>query len=90
MTKKELAQQIATEMGITQDLASDVINAGIEKILQALGKGEKIELSGFGIISVNMRAERTGRNPSTGETIMIPAKKVPVFKPSKAMKEAVQ
>ena len=61
----------------------------IKKYEAALAEGDKVQLVGFGAFEVKARAERIGRNPKTKESIKIPASKVPVFKPGKALKDAV-
>jgi len=61
-----------------------------ETISHTLAKGEKIQLVGFGTFEIRERAERTGRNPQTGEEMTIPATKIPAFKPGKELKEAVK
>ena len=65
------------------------VNAAIEAIADCLASGDKVQLVGFGAFEVKSRAARIGRNPKTKETIQIPASKVPVFKPGKALKDAV-
>ena len=65
------------------------INAAIEVISDCLAEGDKVQLVGFGAFEVKSRAERIGRNPKTKESIKIPASKVPVFKPGKALKDIV-
>ena len=67
----------------------NAINAAIEVISQSLAEGDKVQLVGFGAFEVKCRAERIGRNPKTKESIKIPASKVPVFKPGKALKDIV-
>ena len=64
-------------------------NAHNETIMQTLSDGEKIQVIGFGSYEVHDRKAREGRDPRTGATVSIPAKKVPVFKPGKLFKEAV-
>ena len=66
-----------------------VITATLDAISGALKEGEKVQLVGFGSFEVKKRAERTGLNPKTMERIAIPASKAPVFKPGKALKDAV-
>ena len=65
------------------------MNATIDVIAGTLADGDKVQLVGFGAFEVKSRAERTGRNPKTKEEIKIPASKVPVFKPGKALKDTV-
>ncbi|PHG56949.1 HU family DNA-binding protein, partial [Bacillus toyonensis] len=61
----------------------------LESLQQALQKGDNVQLIGFGTFEVRERAAREGRNPSTGESLIIPAKKAPAFKAGKQLKEAV-
>lgn len=90
MTKAELVHTVAAETGLTLKDTSAVLDALEETIANALAKGEKVQLIGFGSFEVRHRAERKGRNPQTGEEIEIAATKVPAFKAGKALKEAVK
>ena len=89
MNKTELIAVAAEKSGITKKDAERVINAAFETIAAQLIKGEKVQLSGFGIFEVKERDARVGRNPRTKEAIQIPASKAPVFKASKALKDMV-
>ena len=89
MNKKELIAAAAAEAGLTQKDAERVINAALDNITAALAKGDRVALSGFGIFEVKTREARVGRNPKTKEAINIPAAKVPAFKASKTLKDAV-
>lgn len=88
MVKADLVAKVA-ETGITKKQAGEVVDAVISAIKDALAKGEKVSLIGFGTFSVKERAAREGRNPRTGKKIKIPKKKVPVFKPGKELKDSV-
>ena len=88
MTKQDLIEKVA-ETGMSKKQAGVVVNAILDAISDSLAAGEKVSLVGFGSFSVNKRAARTGRNPRTGEPLKIKAKKVPVFKAGKALKDAV-
>ena len=88
MTKQELIDAVA-EVGITKKQAGEAVNAVFDSIKGALAKGEKVSLVGFGSFSVKKRAAREGRNPRTGKPLKIKAKKVPVFKAGKALKDSV-
>ncbi|NPA15860.1 MAG: HU family DNA-binding protein [Deferribacteres bacterium] len=90
MTKAELVSYIAKEAGITKATAEKALNAFIKGVTEALSKGEKVTLVGFGTFYVAERAARKGRNPQTKEEIIIPAAKVPKFKPGKLLKESVK
>ena len=89
MNKSELIAAAAEQSGIAKKDAERVINAAIDCVTIALMKGEKVQLSGFGIFEVKDREARVGRNPKTREAVQIPATKVPTFKPSQALKDNV-
>lgn len=89
MNKTELIAAIAEKSGITKKDAERVLNATVETLSTAMAKGERVQLSGFGIFETKKREARTGRNPHTNETIKIDAATVPVFKASKSLKEIV-
>ncbi len=86
MVRAELAAQVASNQGISKKTASLVVNAVFGTISDALAKGDKVELRGFGSFTVRRHDARIGRNPRTGETVSVPAKKVPFFKPGKDLK----
>ena len=89
MNKKELIAAAAAKAGTTQKDAEAVINAALEALTAALQNGDRVQVSGFGIFEVKTREARVGRNPKTKEAINIPASKVPAFKASKTLKDAV-
>ena len=89
MNKTELIAAVAEKTGMSKKDTEAVINAALESITEALQQSEKVQLVGFGAFEVKARAERIGRNPRTKEQINIPASKVPVFKPGKALKDTV-
>lgn len=89
MNKTELIQAIATKADITQVLAGKVLNALLESVTETLQTEEAVTLVGFGSFEVRARAERQARNLQTGKPMTIPAKKAPVFKAGKGLKEAV-
>ena len=89
MNKTELIAAVATKAGLTKKDAERVVNATLETITESLVKGDKVNISGFGIFEVKNREARVGRNPRTKETIQIPAAKLPAFKASKTLKDAV-
>ena len=89
MTKAELIEKVAEESNLTKKDSGKAVDAVIAAMTEALARGEKIQLVGFGSFEVRERGARTGRNPQTGATIKIAARKVPVFKPGKALKDAV-
>lgn len=89
MTKAELVSAIAEKTEFTKKDSETALAAVIESITEALKKGDKVALVGFGTFEVRARAARTGINPQTKKKIKIPAAKVPAFKAGKALKEAV-
>ena len=89
MNKSELIAAIAAKTGDTKKDAEATLNAFVDVVTEALVKGEKVQLVGFGSFEVRKRAARKGRNPQTKEEIKIPASKAPVFKAGKALKELV-
>ncbi len=89
MNKLEFIRKLAEKTGFTQKDTEKFFNAHNETIMQTLSDGEKIQVIGFGSYEVHDRKAREGRDPRTGATVSIPAKKVPVFKPGKLFKEAV-
>ena len=88
MTKQDLVNEVA-KIGITKKQAAAAIDAVIDAVKGALAEGDRVNLVGFGSFSVRQRAAREGRNPRTGKKLKIAAKKVPVFKPGKELKESV-
>ena len=89
MNKGDLVEKIADDADISKASADRALSAAIDAIIKAVTKGDDVQLIGFGTFKVNERAARTGRNPRTGEEIHIAAAKVPAFKASKTLKEAV-
>ena len=90
MNKSELIAAIAAQAEISKKDAEGALNATIDAIKDALKKGDKVKLVGFGSFEVRERAERKGRNPQTKKEIVIPATKVPVFKAGKALKDEIK
>jgi len=89
MNKAELVNAVAEKADLSKKDSEAAITAFMDAISDCLAQGDKVQLVGFGAFEVKSRAERIGRNPKTKEAIKIPASKVPVFKPGKALKEAV-
>jgi DNA-binding protein HU-beta len=90
MNRQDLINKIAKEAEVTKKAANSALNAVIEGVTDALAKGDKVSLVGFGTFMARERGARTGVNPQTGEKIQIPARTVPVFKAGKKLKEAVK
>ncbi len=89
MNKTELIAAIAEKAGLSKKDAERALNATIDAITASLVAGDKVQVSGFGIFEAKKREARTGRNPRTKETIQIPATRLPAFKASKTLKDAV-
>ncbi|MGY6519717.1 MAG: integration host factor subunit beta [Lysobacteraceae bacterium] len=90
MTKSELIEVLARRQG---HLKADDVDLGVKTLLElmseALSEGERIEVRGFGSFSLHFRPPRIGRNPKTGESVALPGKHVPHFKPGKELRERV-
>ncbi|KKL23852.1 hypothetical protein LCGC14_2421250 [marine sediment metagenome] len=89
MNKAELIEQVASQTGLAKRTAREAVDAVVSAISDCLTRGEKVTLVGFGTFGVRQRKARTGRNPQTGATIQIPAKRVAKFLPGKTLKEGV-
>lgn len=89
MNKGELVDKVADATQTTKKQADAVVTAAVEAIMQAVSKGEKVTLVGFGTFEPRERSAREGRNPRTGETMEIPATIVPAFSAGKLFKEMV-
>jgi len=88
MIKSELIQQIAAENPhLYQRDVERIVSTIFEEITEALARGDRVELRGFGAFSVKIRDARTGRNPRTGEAVPVPSKAVPFFKAGKELRE---
>ena len=87
MNKTELIAAVAEKTELTKKDSGKALDALTEIITETLASGDKVQLVGFGTFEVSERAERTGRNPQTGEEMSIPASKAPKFKPGKALKD---
>ena len=90
MNKEQLVESIAKRSKLTKKSVQACLDGFIGSVTQALSKGEKLTLVGFGTFQVRERKSRTGRNPRTGESIQVPAMRVPKFRAAKALKEAVK
>src|SRR2546423_9107169 len=89
MTKADLVEKVANEADMTKKDAEQLVEIIFDSITDTLNKGEKIELRGFGSFRVRERNSRKGRNPKTGDSVSIPAKRVAYFKPGKELKELI-
>ncbi len=89
MNKSDLIEEVA-KVTCTKKEATEAVEATLAAIQKSLKKGNSVTLVGFGTFDVKKRKARTGRNPQTGKAIKIAAKKVPVFKAGKGLKDAVK
>ena len=89
MNKAEVVDAVAEAADISKASAGRAVDAVTDIVANALKSGDTVTLVGFGTFSTRKRAARSGRNPRTGETIQIKASSLPVFKPGKALKDAV-
>ena len=89
MNKRELIEKVAEKNGTSKVEAAKAVNAVIGTMAETLKKGEKIQLVGFGTFETRKRAARKGKNPQTGEELVIPACVAPAFKPGKALKDSI-
>lgn len=89
MTKADIVDCIAQATGITKAETAVVVDKLIGTVIDAISRGERIEIRGFGTFKVMKRAPRTGRNPKTGAVVKIPQRDMPVFKPSRELRARV-
>lgn len=89
MNKSELIDAVSSKTSLSKADSTRAVEAVFEAVTATLSKRGTVALIGFGTFTTSDRAARTGRNPRTGETIKIPATRVPKFKPGKSLKEAV-
>ncbi len=87
MTKAELVARIAAQLQLPQKQTDALLTVFLTSIVEALRRGEHVELRGFGSFRFRDRLPRVGRNPKTGESVSIPAKRVPLFKAGKELRE---
>ncbi len=89
MNKTELVNAVAEKADFSKKDADKAVAAVLDSITDALAQGDKVQIVGFGTFEVRARAEKQGRNPKTGEAMIVPASNLPEFKAGKALKEAV-
>ncbi len=89
MTKADLISEVSRITELSRKDAENIVNVFLDRIVDALKDGEKIELRGFGSFKLRSRNSRVGRNPRTSEAVQVPAKKVPYFKPGKDLKKLI-
>jgi DNA-binding protein HU-beta len=90
MNKVDIANAVHQKLGGTKVQAEEVVDTVIDSIVSTLKKGGEVSVAGLGIFSTKTRAARQARNPRTGESIHVPAMRVPKFRPAKALKDAVR
>ena len=90
MNKEELVKEVSKKTKVSQKAAASILSATLETIEKTVSKGKKVTLVGFGTFESRKRAARTGRNPQTGATLKIAAKKVPAFSAGKKFKVLVK
>lgn len=90
VTKRELIGLVAKKSNLTYKAAKDSVKVFLNGVKDSLKRGEKVVITGFGTFSLRSRKARKGRNPKTGETITISARKAPGFTPGKSLKRAVK
>jgi integration host factor subunit beta len=89
MTKAELVEEVSRVSDLTKKHSELIVDTVFKSIIDALHRGEKIELRGFGSFRLRQREPRKGRNPKTGDKVDVPPKKVPYFKPGKELKDLI-
>ena len=89
LTKADLIEEVLRITELPRKESETIVETIFESIIDALQKGDKIEIRGYGSFRTRQRRGRVGRNPKTGEKVEVPAKKIPFFKPSKELKDFV-
>jgi nucleoid DNA-binding protein len=89
MTKADLVDEIAERTGLTKKDVAETVDEFLASVTRALEAGKHIEIRGFGTFKVKDRKSRIARNPRTGDAVQVPARRVPVFKVSKELKDKV-
>lgn len=89
MTKAELVEEVSRVSDLTKKHSEVIVDTVFQSIIDALHRGEKIELRGFGSFRLRKRESRKGRNPKTGDKVDVPPKSVPYFKPGKELKDLI-
>lgn len=95
MNKADLANKIwelhsKKGVDVSKKHAEEVVDFIFDSVAQSLAKGEEVSIAGFGTFAVRQRKARQARNPRTGETVQVPASRVPKFRPGKGLKEAIR
>ena len=90
MTKNELVDRVAKKVGLTRKTSYETVNAVFANIRDAMAKGDKVIITGFGTFKVRSRSSRTGRNPQTGQSIKISGHKLPGFTAGKTLRRLIK
>lgn len=90
MTKKDIILKVSDDTNLKQTDVKRIVQKTFDHMIEALVRGEKIELRNFGVFKIKERKSRTGRNPRTGQVVPVPPRKVVVFKPGLEMKQKVK
>jgi integration host factor subunit alpha len=89
VTKGDIIENVSTQLGLTKRESQDLVESAFSLLKSTLEKGEDVKISGFGKFEVKQKNDRRGRNPQTGESITIAARRILSFKPSKHLREAI-
>jgi integration host factor subunit beta len=89
MTKADIVRILSEQVGLTRREAADALKVVLDGVIEAIRRGEKVELRGFGSFRTRRRQARQGRNPRTGAQVKVPPKLVPYFKPGKELRETL-
>ena len=87
MNKAELIDALTAKMNVDRRHATEAVENIVDTIVRAVHKGDSVTITGFGVFEQRRRAARVARNPRTGETVEVPAKRVPYFKPGKEIRD---
>jgi len=90
MTKADVIARISSQTGLTKTDVRLVVEGFLDAVKYSLEKDDPLEIRGFGTFHVVSRAQRKARNPRTGQEVVVPARKQPVFKPSRELKELIE
>lgn len=90
MNKADIIEKVHEKLGGTKTTAEDAVETIFENIVSAMKSGDEVSIAGFGIFSAKNRPARMARNPRTGESVQVPATRVPKFRAGKALKDAMK
>ena len=89
ITRAHLSEAVYQEVGLSRNESAQLLESVLNEIARSLARGEPVKISSFGSFSVRQKGQRPGRNPRTGEEVLIPPRKVVVFRPSHALKDRI-